>query len=88
MNRAVAPHCDDSVLHAPSTCAVCDLFPDYQAARLAVGINFTGRHTEGLSRCPSELRRPLDKINAWPGNRPVTHGAHEEPPDDRVSGSS
>lgn len=68
--QAPYPHCDSFVLHAPGKCEVCDLYPTYQAARIAAGINFTGEHRLDRRKCPSEERRPLETIERWPGNRP------------------
>lgn len=68
--RAFAPHCDQSVLHAPGMCGFCDQYPDWQEMRSMWGINYTGKYSEDKVLCPSEHRRPLGKINLWPGNRP------------------
>jgi hypothetical protein len=69
--RAFAPHCDSSVLHAPSTCAYCDMYPEWQAYRNVARIAFTGQEPQsGQTRCPSEQHRSLAAINRWPGNRP------------------
>lgn len=65
------PHCDSRVLHAPGACRYCDL-PAYDVLRdlrASHGIAFTGRPEKGLAPCPSETRRPLSRINRWPGNR-------------------
>ena len=68
--RAEYPHCDPDVLHAPGTCRHCDMYPDRQAARMGLRINFTGGNVAGRSRCPSEGKRSRREIHAWPGNRP------------------
>lgn len=64
-----APHCDADVLHQPATCRYCDAFPAAQRARYEAGINFTGQHNPTLKPCPSEVRRPLEVIERWAGNR-------------------
>ena len=69
-SRAMMPHCDSAVLHAPSICEYCDDYPDYQELRRLWGINFTGENDPDKLPCPSEVRRSLDVINRWGGNRP------------------
>ena len=64
------PHCDGLVLHAPSTCQFCDTHPDWQALRVVWGINFTGEEDPKKHPCPSTAVRPVDRVHAWPGNRP------------------
>lgn len=71
---ATYPHCDSEVLHAPGECKYCDMYPDAQAARQTGGINFTGHSDEDKAPCPSEVRRPLERINRWGGNVPVPEG--------------
>jgi hypothetical protein len=69
--RAFAPHCDGAVLHAPGECVYCDHYPDWQEHRRTARIAFTGHDPKDDEvRCPSEQRRPLERINRWPGNRP------------------
>lgn len=66
------PHCDEFVLHAPGECVYCDRHPDWQDARIRYHIAFTGRGTgkaSNLRPCPSEVLRPVEKINRWPGNQ-------------------
>lgn len=63
------PHCDDLVLHAPGDCKYCDLYPEDQRERTNNGINFTGKSDPSMEPCPSTLRRPLEVIERWPGNR-------------------
>jgi hypothetical protein len=76
------PHCDAKVLHAPGECVYCDRRPEWQELRKAWGIAFTGQKNatrkawvDGELKdvpaltCPSEIDRPLETINAWPGNR-------------------
>lgn len=68
--RALMPHCDQRVLHRPSACEVCDRFPEYQQYRELLGIAYTGEEpAEHELPCPATLRRGLDVINEWPGNR-------------------
>lgn len=62
------PHCDSKVLHAPGKCEFCDKYPEAQ--RMLDKINFTGESDPDKTPCPSTLRRPLETINQWPGNRP------------------
>ena len=65
--QAPYPHCDSRVLHAPGECVFCDHYPDEQAARVANGINFTGHGPD-----PASAFRPVERINRWGGNRPMT----------------
>jgi hypothetical protein len=76
-----SPHLqDDTVLHAPGRCGVCDARPEWQAVRLYKQIAFTGEPVpEGWSPCPSSLKRPspnellamakalLDRAQDWVG---------------------
>jgi hypothetical protein len=67
-----APHCDQAVLHAPSTCQHCDAYPAWQHYRQVAGIAFTGQ--EPVDRevpCPSDARRGRGGAHAWGGNRPT-----------------
>ena len=64
------PHCDQLVLHRNGTCRYCDLYPDWQQARVQHRVNFTGEDLPGHQPCPSLTRRPLAMVHAWPGNRP------------------
>lgn len=71
------PHCDSRVLHAPGICTYCDTHPEWQELRRAWGIAYTAGAPyddfgKELLLCPSEIARPIDVINKWPGNRPVT----------------
>ena len=45
----------------------CDDHPDLQAYRQEHGLNFTGHGPDMAS-----ARRPVETINQWSGNRPVT----------------
>lgn len=74
-NPQGAPHCDAAVLHAPGECEYCDGYPDWQMLRKRWGINFTGHHEPDKATCPAELRRPVETINRWGGNRPKKEGA-------------
>jgi hypothetical protein len=83
-DRAVYPHCDDLILHAPSLCWACDLYPERQALRIDMGIAFTGQavgeaySTAEVSAlgallhaqlpCPAEASRPLETIERWGPN--------------------
>lgn len=69
IDNAPYPHCDSDVLHAPGECEFCDHYPDRQNERAVAGINFTGHSDPDKSKCPSEMRRSLDTIERWPGNR-------------------
>lgn len=69
--RCFAPHCDARVLHAPGQCWSCDGYPDWQLARKTWGINFTGQNNPELLPCPATLKRAVETINLWPGNRPA-----------------
>ena len=67
----VAPHCDQSVLHAPGTCPYCDDRPQWQALRVVWRIAYTGEQpTDGQIACPSDFRRGLGGAHVWPGNTP------------------
>lgn len=65
------PHCDAAILHAPGECDHCDTHPEWQALRMAWGINFTGGTDPAKLPCPSEARRPARMAHMWPGNRPT-----------------
>lgn len=77
--RAAFPHCDLLVLHAPGECEYCDEYPDRQEERLRNNTNFTGQHDPEKYPCPSELRRTLETINRWPGNRPNPFDRYSPP---------
>lgn len=66
------PHCDMNVLHAPGDCVYCDLYPELQNERIEKGINFTGMSSPRKDEDPATQKRPLDVINRWGGNVPVT----------------
>lgn len=76
------PHCDSLVLHAPGACVYCDKYPEKQDERIRNTTAFTGEEAErfGLP-CPATVRRSLEVINLWPGNRPVS----EDPNADQAS---
>jgi hypothetical protein len=65
------PHCDHTILHAPTNCKYCDAHPEWQAYRVAMKINFTGERDPDKLPCPSSLKRPAHKAHQWPGNRPT-----------------
>lgn len=73
LDFAKHPHCDDLVLHAPGECEFCDLYPRRQRDRQRARVRFTGElvgfYPYETEPCPSEKLRPLDVIEAWPGNR-------------------
>ena len=73
-----APHCDSNVLHAPGKCIYCDHFPERQRARQIAEMNFTGEQDPNKSPCPAEHARPLETINRWGGNIPMTKEIQEE----------
>jgi hypothetical protein len=72
--RAMMPHCDQRILHAPGECEYCDAYPDWQALRQFWGIAFTG-HPAGengaVVPCPADTARPPETHQKWPGNRPT-----------------
>lgn len=70
MSNRVAPHCDQSILHAPGVCEYCDKYPDWQELRNFWGINFTGGDDPKKAPCPSTFFRPSGYRDAWPGNTP------------------
>jgi hypothetical protein len=68
---ATMPHCDSRVLHTPGECAFCDQYPAWQEYRQVMGIAFTGHEPRPDELpCPSTLRRSMEDIQAWSGNRP------------------
>lgn len=67
---AAMPHCDQRVLHAPGKCVYCDRYPEWQEYRQMLEMAFTGEERRDHELpCPATVRRPLDQIEAWPGNR-------------------
>ena len=68
MIRAVMPHCDNKILHAPGECEVCDKYSDWQEARKNMGINFTGHNDENKGPCPADYLRG-DNHQLWLNNR-------------------
>lgn len=73
------PHCDFRVCHNPQDkCVYCDAYPELQQRRILEGVNFTGGRDPNKLQCPSEARRPLDIINRWHGNVPVTQANLEK----------
>lgn len=69
IQRADAPHCDASTLHAPGVCIYCDEFGDWQELRQLWSINFTGQMLDGRTPCPSQwFRDPLIR-DLWGGNQ-------------------
>jgi hypothetical protein len=66
------PHCDQFVLHPKGACMYCDKHPLWQELRDAWGINCTGENNPLKLPCPSEVRRSLETINKWGGNRAIT----------------
>lgn len=76
-DRAFAPHCDSTVLHAPGECEYCDDYPDWQEYRQLAHIAFTGQDAnDRLSPCPSMWLRTPEVRDRWFGNAPVIQ---EEP---------
>lgn len=65
------PHCDARILHRPTTCTYCDTHPEWQAYRIAMGINFTGETDSDKAPCPSQRFRPHQVAHQWHGNRPT-----------------
>jgi len=62
------PHPDPLVLHRPSSCWVCDLYPQEQVFRSLLGINYTGEYDPTKLSCPAEKRRTLADINTQYNN--------------------
>ena len=66
------PHCDQRVLHAPSKCIYCDLFPDMQLGRRMAGIAFSGEEpVDGQLPCPADVAVATGQrgdYNQWYGN--------------------
>lgn len=73
-DRAYAPHCDSSILHAPGVCVYCDKYPDWQEYRRIARIAFTGEPDEGgaghIAPCPSTYLRSPEVRDRWGGNIP------------------
>lgn len=65
-----AAHCDPTVVHAPGECEYCDLYPYRQALMDLWRVNFTGHSDPDRLPSLAEQRRPLDRIEHWPGNVP------------------
>ena len=78
--QAPYPHCDSNILHAPTECQDCDEYPEAQHERIDNDINFTGHHHADKATCPSEMARPLETIERWPGNRaePTASGSQTD----------
>jgi hypothetical protein len=68
------PHCDQDVLHAPTTCQYCDMFPEKQQYRLDNSINFTDENYIGRTPCPSDAKRGRGVAHKWGGNTPKPKG--------------
>lgn len=66
------PHCDELVLHAPSSCGYCGMPKYREMAKLRIlhQVAFTNGDAPGLSPCPSTVRRTADTRDLWAGNRP------------------
>jgi hypothetical protein len=67
--RAMMPHCDQRILHAPGECQYCDAYPDWQNLRVFWGVDFTGHETDGNVPCPADYQRG-NSHQLWGGNRP------------------
>ena len=67
-NRAFAPHCDATILHAPGECQYCDDYPDWQEYRETARINFTNHHDAHKAPCPSIHFRTPEVRDQWYGN--------------------
>jgi hypothetical protein len=67
-----APHCDQTVLHAPGECEFCDACPEWQEYRMIAHIAFTGHEPgEHQVACPSDQMRGRGEAHVWGGNRPT-----------------
>lgn len=84
---AAFPHCDQSVLHAPSECHFCDKYPQWQELRRLWGIAFTGHEPQRLYKngpweapCPSDYRRGIGGAHNWHGNRPTNADVPQQEP--------
>ena len=62
------PHCDQTVLHKKGACEYCDALPEWQALRVAWGINFSGESDPAKIPCPSTRTRTAEQVNRWGGN--------------------
>lgn len=65
---AYAPHCDQSILHAPGACEYCDHYPEWQEMRERQRINFTNENDPDKAPCPSTYFRSAEVRDRWPGN--------------------
>jgi len=69
MNEGTKPHCDPNVLHSPGACHWCDRYaPAAQVQRVKDRVNFTGETKEGLTPCPSDVKRGFGIAEKWEGN--------------------
>jgi hypothetical protein len=76
------PHCDQLVLHGPkANCRYCNEHPEWQQLREVWGINFTGENDPEKVPCPATLRRSVENIHKWPGNRPKNEDGSEPDPE-------
>lgn len=69
--RVSYPHCDARILHRD--CDYCNKYPEWQALRIAWGINFTGEDDEDKLPCPADKARG-DNHMKWHGNVPMIDG--------------
>lgn len=69
--RAYAPHCDQTILHAPGKCVYCDHFPEWQEYRKVAQIAFTGDDNElGVKRVFPDPQSPNAVEDFVPGIAP------------------
>lgn len=70
--RAWAPHCDTTILHAPGKCVYCDHFPDFQHYRHFMRVAFTNsaeaEGTKLIAPDPSLWFRTAEVRDRWNGN--------------------
>lgn len=74
----VNAHCDQRVLHEPGLCEYCDEYPEAQAKRVELGVNFTSLNDPNLLPCPADKARPVTNLYSWAGNHPSGPNVPEE----------
>lgn len=75
----VQAHCDERILHAPDWgCIYCNEYPEAQAKREELGVNFTGCTDSDKLPCPADKARPPERMYAWRGNVPTGPDVPEE----------
>lgn len=74
----VNAHCDQRILHFVGLCQWCDMYPEAQAKRVELGVNFTSCHDPDLLPCPADRARDTVGMMTWGGNQPKGPGVPED----------